>query len=104
MTAKFKKLRFEMIDDTIRRGTRLPSTRVLAKLLRVSRNTVLAAYDDLVADSLLRGERGAGMRVSDCAAPERPLYGLRRVIREARYPSKVLAFEDNDGNQLYLRI
>jgi GntR family transcriptional regulator/MocR family aminotransferase len=44
-------------------GVRLPSSRAMARLLRVSRNTVLAAYDDLAADGLIRGERGAGMCV-----------------------------------------
>ena len=41
---------------------RLPSTRVMAGLLDVSRNTVVAAYDELAADDLARGERGSGMR------------------------------------------
>lgn len=46
------------------RGARLPSTRSMANKLGVSRNTVLAAYDALVADELICGERGSGMRVS----------------------------------------
>jgi GntR family transcriptional regulator/MocR family aminotransferase len=88
----------------IHNGARLPSTRVMAKILRVSRNTVLAAYDDLAAANLLRAERGAGMRVCSGALPEMTLYGLRQVIRAAGYPVKVLAFEDSDGNPLYLRV
>jgi len=85
-------------------GARLPSTRVLAKLLRVSRNTVLAAYDDLAADDLLRPRRGSGMRVCHGAAPAMNLSGIAQVIREAGYPAKVLAIEDSDGNPLYLRV
>jgi DNA-binding GntR family transcriptional regulator len=76
----------------------------MARLLRVSRNTVLAAYDDLASEDLLRGEPGAGMRVQHvAAAPEPSWFGLRQVIREAGYPAKVLAVEDPDGNPLYLR-
>jgi len=88
----------------IRNGARLPSTRVLARLLGVSRNTALAAYDDLAADDLIRGERGAGMTVhrSD-RAPDVSWFGLRQVIRAAGYPAKVLALEDPDGNPMYIR-
>jgi DNA-binding GntR family transcriptional regulator len=74
----------------------------LAKLLGVSRNTVLAAYDELAADGLILGVRGAGMRVNQGVLPPAPLAGLRRVIRAAGYPASVLAFEDQDGNRLYL--
>ncbi len=85
-------------------AARLPSTRVMARLLRVSRNTVLAAYDELAADGLVRGERGSGMRVWHGALfPETSLMALRGVIRAAGYPARVLPAEDPDGNPLYLR-
>jgi DNA-binding GntR family transcriptional regulator len=84
-------------------GVRLPSSRVMARLLGVSRNTVLAAFDDLAADDLLRGERGAGMRVRNGApVPEVTWFGLRRVIRSAGYPARVVALADPDGNPIYL--
>lgn len=79
---------------------RLPSSRVLARILGVSRNTVLAAYDDLVAEGLARGERGAGMRVA--AGPAMTLFGLRHLIRAAGYPARTLALVDPDGNPLII--
>jgi DNA-binding GntR family transcriptional regulator len=78
---------------------RLPSTRIMARLLDVSRNTVLAAYEGLAADGLVQGERGAGMRVIGTATT---LFGLRHVIRAASYPTRVLGVADPDGNPLYI--
>ena len=53
------------LERAIRRGVpagaRLPSSRVMARMLGVSRNTVMTAYDDLVAGGLISGRRGAGM-------------------------------------------
>jgi len=90
-------------NGTIQSGTRLPSTRWMAGLLGVSRNTVLAAYDDLAADDLVRGRQGAGMVVTSSAPfPDVSLFALRRVMREASYPAKLAAFTDPNGNQLYI--
>jgi DNA-binding GntR family transcriptional regulator len=83
---------------------RLPSSRTMARLLGVSRNTVLAAYDELAAEDLIRGERGAGMRVNRSATvPDVTLFGLRQVVEAANYPARVVALEDLDGNSLYIR-
>ena len=83
-------------------GTRLPSTRVLARLLGVSRNTVLAAYDDLVADGLIQGRRGSAMLV--VAGTDRRAIALdpQRMLREAQYPGRTLGFVDLDGTPSYL--
>jgi GntR family transcriptional regulator/MocR family aminotransferase len=82
-------------------GARLPSTRALARLLGVSRNTVLAAYDDLAADGLIQGRRGAGMLVTG-AQRGASAFDPRRVMREAQYPARTLSFLDLDGTPFYL--
>jgi len=85
-------------------GARLPSSRTMARLLGVSRNTVLAAFDALAADDLLRGEPGSGVRVrSGTAVPDVSWSGLRQVIRAAGYPARVVTLCDPDGNPIYLR-
>ena len=64
---------------------------------------MLAAFDDLAEDDLLRSERGAGMRVQNGApVPEMTWFGLRRVIRAAGYPARVVNLTDPDGNPLYI--
>ncbi|CAL9482116.1 HTH-type transcriptional regulatory protein GabR [Actinosynnema sp. ALI-1.44] len=45
-------------------GARLPATRRLAVELGLARNTVAAAYDQLVAEGYLTARRGAGTRVA----------------------------------------
>ncbi|MEY9875664.1 GntR family transcriptional regulator/MocR family aminotransferase [Streptacidiphilus sp. MAP12-33] len=53
-------------------GTQLPATRALATELGLSRGTVSAAYDQLVAEGYLIARHGSGTRVADIARPERP--------------------------------
>ena len=77
-------------------GTRLPSTRSLACMLGVSRNTVLAAYDELTVRGFVRSRRGAGMYV--CA----PVAGfdLKAIMRDAQYSSRTVLIQDADGNPI----
>jgi DNA-binding transcriptional regulator YhcF (GntR family) len=77
----------------IHAGERLPSTRALAGLLGVSRNTVIAAYDELTAVGLIEGRRGAGMHVA--AAAERG-FGAR-TMRDTRLPARAVEIHDPDG-------
>ena len=45
-------------------GTRLPATRQLARELGVSRNTVLAAYEQLRAEGFIDGRVGSGSYIA----------------------------------------
>jgi DNA-binding transcriptional regulator YhcF (GntR family) len=83
-------------------GQSLPSTRLLARLLGVSRNTVLGVYDDLAADGLIQGRPGAGMVVADTAKHIGSAFDPRRVMRHAQYPARTIALTDPDGTPLYL--
>ncbi|WP_369170582.1 PLP-dependent aminotransferase family protein [Streptomyces sp. R28] len=57
-------LRDAVRDGRLAPGARLPATRRLADELGVSRNTVKAAYDQLVAEGYLTARQGAGTQVA----------------------------------------
>src|SRR5215467_4030599 len=46
-------------------GRRLPSTRVLAHVLGISRNVAMTAYDELFAEGYLERRQGSGTYVSN---------------------------------------
>lgn len=52
-------------DGRLKPGTRLPSTRELARMYHVSRGTVIGAFEQLQSAGYLRGKRGAGTWVVD---------------------------------------
>jgi len=72
--------------------------------LQISRNTVVAAYDELVAADLIRAATGAGARVT-AGAPLSgvPPAGIRRLMDDAHFPAKVVLIQDADANPLYIR-
>ncbi|MFD0685061.1 MocR-like pyridoxine biosynthesis transcription factor PdxR [Actinomadura fibrosa] len=56
-------------------GTRLPSSRDLARDLDVSRGVVVAAYEQLTAEGFLIARRGDGTRIAPLARPDDPRDG-----------------------------
>lgn len=84
-----------VLSGGISPGSRLPSSRDLARQVGVSRNTVLAAYDQLTAEAYLEGRVGSGtfvvrnlpdayLRAQHRPVPGRDMAGGRqRVSRQA---------------------
>jgi GntR family transcriptional regulator / MocR family aminotransferase len=86
----YRQVRAAVLERRLRPGDRLPSSRELAARLGVSRNTVVVAYDRLVAEGFLAARGGVGTRVSDQVRalavpgartvdawlPVRPVWGL----------------------------
>lgn len=68
-------------------GSELPSTRALAAELGIARNTVLRAYEQLLAEGYVEGRHGAGTYVSEAVAPA---HGSTRP-RADRPPPAVLS-------------
>src|SRR5262245_25405779 len=66
-------LRSAILRGLLPPGTQLPASRTLAADLRVSRNTVLTAFDQLLAEGYVEGRHGSGTYVSR-SLPEQPLH------------------------------
>lgn len=56
-------VRAAILGGRLAPGARVPSTRTIAEDLGVSRNTVLVAFDQLIAEGYLVGATGSGTRV-----------------------------------------
>ncbi|MFU1915386.1 PLP-dependent aminotransferase family protein [Bordetella avium] len=69
-------LRSLILAGELPAGTKLPATRVLANDTGLSRNTILHAYDQLLAEGYLVSAFGSGTFVSDTVPePDEPLNG-----------------------------
>lgn len=79
-------LRAAMQSGRLQPNDRLPATRVLARALGVSRQVVVAAYEDLAAGGYLRGRTGDGSYVS--------------FRQSSRWPPSARRFLDPDANVL----
>lgn len=58
-------IRDAVMSQKLSPGQRLPASRTLASDLGLSRNTVISAYEQLMADGFLSSRKGAGTFVSD---------------------------------------
>src|SRR5215471_18535250 len=60
----YEQLRTAILERRLQPGAKLPSTRNLADELGVARNTVMGAYEQLLAEGYLEGETGSGTYVA----------------------------------------
>lgn len=71
----YDELRKAMLTGRLPSGHRLPASRELARVMTLSRNTVLAAYDQLLAEGYIESRAGSGTFVAkmipDAMVPER---------------------------------
>lgn len=98
-------LRRAILDGRLAPGSRLPSTRALARDLGVSRNTALIAYDQLLAEGYVVGRVGSGTYVA-AEVPDAMLAARRaaasprpsepRSPRLSGYGERVLAVDPLD--------
>lgn len=68
----YAQLKEQILQGQMSARAQLPTTRELASALRVSRNTVVRAYEQLASEGFVVGRVGAGCFVADLAAIGRP--------------------------------
>lgn len=106
-------LREQILSRRLATGQLLPSSRVLAACLGVSRNTILAAYDRLAERGYIVSKVGSGTRVSVAFPRLMPAatdpttsvtlrHRLAEMLQQSRYPLRHATFHDRDGNALYI--
>ena len=61
----FEQLRDKILRNELKSGEKLPSTRNLSEELSVSRNIIVGAYDQLIAEGYLESKEGSGTYVAE---------------------------------------
>jgi GntR family transcriptional regulator/MocR family aminotransferase len=75
-----------ILSGRLRRGARIPSSRVLAGELGVARNTVLLALEQLASEGYLEARHGSGTYVSQELPDVKPLQPLDHPSRAGHRP------------------
>ncbi len=83
----YRELARLILAGRITAGSRLPSSRELARELGVARNTVLAALDQLTSEGYVEGRRGSGTYVATDLPDAPPLSPEGRPTRGQATPS-----------------
>ncbi|KAA0080986.1 MocR-like pyridoxine biosynthesis transcription factor PdxR [Trinickia soli] len=81
-----QRLRAAIVEKRLPPGVRLPSTRRVAEAYGLARNTVIAAYDLLMAEGFIVTRPGASAQVADLGL-DRRLAGRRRPPRLIAAPA-----------------
>ncbi len=93
-------LRLALLGGRLAPGARLPSSRLLARELGISRNTVLLALDQLLSEGYIIGRGGSGTFVSRDLPERSPRQGRRpppSVVAAPELSRRGLAFADRPG-------
>ncbi len=83
----YSAIRTQILEGRLKQSFKLPSTRQLAQSLGISRNAVIEAYEQLIAEGFIESVKGSGTFISGGAflegykqkelSPEKSIIGLR---------------------------
>lgn len=86
----YEELREAILDGRLAPGSRLPATRDLARGYRLSRSTIVTAFEQLQSEGYVEGRTGSGTYVSQ-VLPEQFLQA-GRLPKEQRLPHRKITF------------
>jgi GntR family transcriptional regulator/MocR family aminotransferase len=75
----YEAMRHAILSGQLAVGTRLPSTRLLSKMLGIARTTVVVAFEQLFAEGYVEGRQGSGTYVSAILPSDLPPSFLSEV-------------------------
>lgn len=92
--------RSAILDGTLRAGQKVPSTRLLAEELDISRIPILSAYAQLIAEGYFESRSGAGTVVScslseQVSVPQPPASNVAKPLDRTRAPSSIELLPDS---------
>jgi len=82
----YQEIRDLILSGNLKSGQRLPSTRILAKTLSVSRATVTQSYEQLFSEGYLETRQGAGTYVCSQLPDD-----LLKTVKKEKYTRKINA-------------
>ncbi|HEX3048077.1 MAG TPA: PLP-dependent aminotransferase family protein [Bacillota bacterium] len=87
-----------ILKGVLRTGAQLPATRELARILGVSRNTIILAYQDLADDGFLEAIQGRGNFVADVKpkTPDLPRLDWSQFLNQRVKQAMALDMERNE--------
>ena len=101
--ALYTHMRTAILSGELKGGTKLPSTRALANELNISRNTVLNAYRQLLAEGYLEGIEGSGTFVVHVLPDwllSAPRHTAPKTARPQRAESRLPLFSERAKAQI----
>jgi GntR family transcriptional regulator/MocR family aminotransferase len=94
----YEEIRQAILRGSLRKGLRLPSTRYIATELHISRNTVVIAFEQLLAEGYIQSKTGSGTVVTDTLPDDvlrverQPLSGNRTISQRGKTIRKLSSF------------
>jgi len=88
----YEELRAAILEGRLAPGSRLPATRDLATAYRLSRSTIVTAFEQLESEGYVEGRTGSGTYVSEVLPDQ--LLQVGRMRAEKRLPHRRIALSE----------